>query len=85
MLCAEGAEGSDAEEEGPRHPLAAWRELRPFTDLVLIANGDPERCAEAYGREVAAVLPRPLPEVDALLRAHIKRMASSGASAHARC
>ena len=85
VLCAEGAEGGDAEEEGPRHPLAAWRELRPFTDLVLISDGDPERWAEAFAREVAAVLPRPLPEVDALLRAHIKRLASSAASAPAGC
>src|SRR4029077_20990296 len=30
---------------------------------------------QAFAREVAAVLPRPLPEVDALLRAHIKRLA----------
>jgi CheY-like chemotaxis protein len=58
-----------------RDPLAASRELRPFTDLVLISDGDPERCGQAFAREVAAVLPRPLPEVDALLRAHIKRLA----------
>lgn len=58
-------------------PLAAWRELRPFTDLVLIAASDPARCAEAFGREVAAVFPRPLPEVDVLLRAHIKRLVGS--------
>lgn len=58
-------------------PLAAWRELRPFTDLVLIAPSDPERCAEAFGREVAAVFPRPLPEVDVLLRAHVKRLVGS--------
>src|SRR4051812_46013233 len=57
--------------------LATWRELRPFTDVVLIADSDPARCAEAFGREVAAVLPRPLPEVEALLRAHVKRLASS--------
>jgi CheY-like chemotaxis protein len=58
-----------------RDPLAASRELRPFTDLVLISDGDPVRCGRAFGREVAAVLPRPLPGVDALLRAHIKRLA----------
>ena len=58
-----------------RDPLAASRELRPFTDLVLISDGDPVRCGRAFGREVAAVLPRPLPAVDALLRAHIKRLA----------
>ena len=57
-----------------RDPLAASRELRPFTDLVLISDGDPIRCGEAFAREVAAILPRPLPEVDALLRAHINRL-----------
>src|SRR5262245_45262068 len=58
-----------------RDPLAAWRELRPFTDLVLIGDGDPIRAGQAFAREVAAVLPKPLPEVDALLRAHVKRLA----------
>lgn len=59
------------------NPLAAWRELRPFTDVVLVAPSDPARCAEAFGREVAAVFPMPLPEVDVLLRAHVKRLVSS--------
>ena len=63
------------EEAAAGDPLAASRELRPFTDLVLIAESDPDRCGAAFGREVAAVLPRPLPEVDALLRAHVKRLA----------
>jgi CheY-like chemotaxis protein len=58
-----------------RDPLAASRELRPFSDLVLISDGDPLRTGQAFAREVAAVLPRPLPEVDALLRAHIRRLA----------
>ena len=60
---------------GARDPLAAWREMRPFTDLVLIGDGDPTRSGQAFAREVAAVLPKPLPEVDALLRAHVKRLA----------
>jgi CheY-like chemotaxis protein len=63
------------DEDSAGDPLAASRELRPFTDLVLIADGDPTRCGAAFGRDVAAVLPRPLPEVDALLRAHVKRLA----------
>ena len=42
---------------------------------MLISDGDPTRAGQAFAREVAAVLPRPLPEVDALLRAHIKRLA----------
>src|SRR3954447_11211454 len=58
-----------------RDPLAAWREMRPFTGLALIGGGDPTRAGQAFGREVAAVLPKPLPEVDALLRAHVKRLA----------
>ena len=44
-----------------RDPLAASRELRPFSDLVLISDGDPRRAGQAFAREVAAVLPRPLP------------------------
>ncbi len=59
----------------PHDLLAASRELRPFSDIVLVAASDPQRCGEAFGRETAAVLPRPLPEVEALLRAHIKRLA----------
>ena len=66
-------------DEAPQagDPLATWRELRPFTDVVLIAPSDPTACAQAFGREVAAVFPRPLPEVDVLLRAHVKRLAAS--------
>ena len=62
------------EQRTGRDPLAASRELRPFTDVVLIAESDPVVCGDAFGREVAAVLPRPLPEVDALLRAYVKRL-----------
>lgn len=68
----ESSAGSTSEGHDP---LAASRELRPFTDVVLIGDGDPELCGQAFAREVAAVLPRPLPEVDALLRAHVKRLA----------
>src|SRR3569833_370146 len=60
-----------------KDPLATWRELRPFSDVVLIAPSDPVLCAQAFGREVAAVFPRPLPEVDVLLRAHVKRLVAS--------
>ncbi len=60
---------------GGRDPLAASRELRPFSDIVLIGDGDPVRAGQAFAREVAGVLPRPLPDVEALLRAHIKRLA----------
>jgi CheY-like chemotaxis protein len=74
-LPATELDGGGDESYPGRDPLAASRELRPFTDLVLISDGDPLRCGRAFGREVAAVLPRPLPEVDALLRANIKRLA----------
>ncbi len=63
------------EQRVGRDPLAASRELRPFTDVVLIAESDPTGCGDAFGREVAAVLPRPLPEVEALMRAYVKRLA----------
>jgi CheY-like chemotaxis protein len=63
------------EQRVGRDPLATARELRPFTDVVLITESDPVGCGDAFGREVAAVLPRPLPEVEALLRAYVKRLA----------
>ena len=63
------------EQRVGRDPLAASRELRPFSDIVLVAESDPFVCGEAFGREVAAVLPRPLPEVEALVRAYVKRLA----------
>jgi CheY-like chemotaxis protein len=62
------------EQRVGRDPLAASRELRPFTDVVLITESDPAGCGDAFGRQVAAVLPRPLPEVEALLRAYVKRL-----------
>jgi CheY-like chemotaxis protein len=66
----------DVPEQRPgRDPLAATRELRPFTDVVLISESDPAGVGESFGREVAAVLPRPLPEVEALVRAYVKRLA----------
>ena len=62
--------------EGRRNPATAARELRPFTDLVFVADGDPVRSTELFAREAAAVLPRPLPPSDALLRAHVRWLAS---------
>jgi CheY-like chemotaxis protein len=62
--------------EGRRNPATAARELRPFTDLVFVADGDPVRSTELFAREAAAVLPRPLPTSDALLRAHVRWLAS---------
>ena len=57
--------------------LAAWRETRPFTDVVLLSPSDPMACAAGFRREVAAVFPRPLPDPDVLLRAHVKRLVAS--------
>jgi len=64
------------ERTSGRDPLAASRELRPFMDLVLVMESDPERCGDALTHEVTAVLPRPLPEAEALLRAHLRWLAS---------
>ncbi|MES1208479.1 MAG: response regulator, partial [Pseudomonadota bacterium] len=33
---------------GSRDPLAASRELRPFSDIVLIGDGDPVRVGQAF-------------------------------------
>src|SRR5437763_16076696 len=43
----------DVEPGSGRDPLAASRELRPFSDLVLISDGDPVRGGQAFAREVA--------------------------------
>jgi CheY-like chemotaxis protein len=61
---------------GQRNPATVARELRPFTDLIFVADGDPVRGTELFAREAAAVLPRPLPTSDALLRAHVRWLAS---------
>src|SRR5438045_2301612 len=38
----------DLEERGAGvNPLSAGKELRPFTDLVFLMNGDPARCGDA--------------------------------------
>ncbi len=66
----------DLEEREGFNPLAAGKELRPFTDLLFLIEPDPVRCGEAFAAEVAAVIPRPLPEDDALLRAHLRWLAS---------
>lgn len=52
------------------------RELRPLADVVLLVPGDSDMCGELYASEASALLPRPLPASDALLRAHIRWLAS---------
>jgi CheY-like chemotaxis protein len=61
---------------GSRNPVSGAREVRPFTDLVFVAAADPMRCTDLFAREAAAVLPRPLPASDALLRAHLRWVAA---------
>src|SRR6185295_4718342 len=56
LAILEGALGpAVAERVSGRDPLAASRELRPFTDVVLIPDGDPLSCGQAFGHEVAAI------------------------------
>ena len=66
----------DLEEGRDWSALSAGKELRPFTDLVFLMNADPTRCGECYSADVAAVIPRPLSDNDALLRAHLRWLAS---------
>jgi CheY-like chemotaxis protein len=66
----------DLEERDGFNPLSAGKELRPSTDLLFLIAPDPIRTGEAFAAEVAAVVPRPLPEDDALLRAHLRWLAA---------
>ncbi len=63
-------------DEGVPDALATAKERRPFTDLVALQIGDPGTCAVSFSAEVAAVLPRPLPDSDALLRAQLRWLVS---------
>src|SRR2546429_9978323 len=42
---------------GRREPLAAARELRPFTGLVFLADGDPARCPHLVAPRATAGYP----------------------------
>jgi len=64
------------EGDGERNLLAKARETRPFSDIVPIIDGNPARAATMFASEAAAVLPRPLPTSDALVRAHLRYLAS---------
>ena len=66
----------DLDEGRDWSALSAGKELRPFSDLVFVTGPDPTRCGEAFAGDAAAVVPRPLPENDALLRAHLRWLAS---------
>jgi DNA-binding NtrC family response regulator len=50
--------------------------LERVFDLVLVMDADPAACAAAFAAGAVAVLPRPLPPSDALLRAHLRWLAS---------
>jgi CheY-like chemotaxis protein len=66
----------DFAEPGVGNPLAAAKERRPFADYVFLDGADPARTGEVYSGEAAALLPRPLPDSDALLRAHLRWLVS---------
>ncbi len=67
----------DADRKDANHdPVAAARELCPAADLIFVGSGDPDACADLFAREAAALLPRPLPASDALLRAHLRWLVS---------
>ncbi|MCG5051868.1 MAG: response regulator [Myxococcales bacterium] len=57
-------------------PLEALRELGAKADLAFLMEPAPERVSEAFARGLAAALPRPLPENEALLRAHVRWLIS---------
>lgn len=61
---------------GRRDAVTAARELRPFADLVCVTAREPAAMGDLFAQEVAAVLPRPLPGSDALLRAHVRWLAA---------
>ena len=65
-----------AADAGGPDPTTTVRERRPFTDVVLACDADPDRCGQFFAREVSAILPLPLPPLDALLRAHLRWLAS---------
>jgi CheY-like chemotaxis protein len=62
--------------DGDRNLLAKARETRPFADVVALIAGDPLLAADMFAKEAAAVLPKPLPASDALVRAHLRYLAS---------
>ena len=78
------AERLDVQPGAGRDPLAATRELRPFSDLVLISDGDPARGGAGLrargGRRLAAPAARGR---RALARAH-QAAGRVPAGAHAR-
>lgn len=65
-------DGGDVE----RNVLAKARETRPFADAVPVIDNDPAYAAAMYVGEAAAVLPRPMPASEALVRAHLRYLAS---------
>ncbi len=63
-------------QDGDKNFLAKAREIRPFADAVPVIDNDPACAAAMFIGEAAAVMPRPLPPSDALVRAHVRYLAS---------
>src|SRR5256885_13162419 len=63
-LAAEPFEIAVFEVGSGRNPPAAARELRPFTDLVFLADRDPMPRTELFAPEAAPVVPPPQPASD---------------------
>jgi CheY-like chemotaxis protein len=57
-------------------PVAALGELGLATDLVFLLDGGPGHIGDAFLRGATGVLPRPLPDSDALVSAHLRWLAS---------
>ena len=64
------------DEDGDGDFWGEARELCPSANLVPLVEGSPARVAALLRVGVAAVLPRPLPTSDALVRAHLRYLAS---------
>jgi CheY-like chemotaxis protein len=65
-----------APSPSPGEPVGAAAPIDRGFDLVLVMDADATRCGAAFAAGAVAVLPRPLPPSDALLRAHLRWLAS---------
>ena len=66
----------DTHEHAGFDPLAAAREVAPYADLVFLVEPDPGTVGALLAGGAAGVIPRPLPESEALLRAHLRWLAA---------
>ncbi len=58
-------------------PITAASALSESTEVVLLIDSDPVRIGALFARAIHAVLPRPLPDNDPLLRAHVRWLVAS--------